>query len=71
MLTLEAHNSPTPLSLSVGGIWHFAEHGCMSSAFLSWAPFAIMLINLIPWLISPQNNVCLHKSIPHGKIANA
>lgn len=40
-------------------------------AFLSSELPAALLINLMPWLISPQNDVCLHESIHHGKTAHA
>lgn len=71
MLTLAAHNSSSPPSQAVGGTPYLTEDGRIASAFLSLALFVVTFINLIPWLISPQNNVCLYKSILHGKTANA
>lgn len=58
-----------PTTPDVGGTSCLTENHHIPLTFLSL--FVAVLINLMPWLISPQNNVCLHKSILRGKTAHA
>lgn len=58
------------LHISPGKKNHHRKPPCSSRILVIWTVCSL-LINLLPWLISPQNDVCLHKSIHHAKTAHA